>query len=288
MPNPAYIDNTLDLPKKPGYPRRRLNYLLKELFRLYDPDDLYLYITDGGHWENLGLVELTRRQCREIFCIDAAGGDPSHFSTIAEAITLAAQECDARIVLPYDVLRAAPDSATSPFDCTVGLIHYADDSIGVLWYMRSALTATENSRLLAYKEQNPIFPNDPTVDQFFNTERFECYRLLGYDVAQHALQLRKNTVNMLRGEHPSPNTRQLTETEQKQLEALTPSQRSVLLEILGQDRTPPARSEISSPEELLGSRESVLADDGRTFGKRSFYRRVARWRKDRLALGRPS
>jgi hypothetical protein len=245
MPNPAYIDNTLRLPAKPGYPRRRLNYLLKELFRLYDPDDLYLYITDGGHWENLGLVELTRRQCREIFCIDAAGVDPAHFSTIAEAITLAAQECGARIELPYDELRAAADSSKSPFDCTVGVIHYADHSIGVLWYMRSALTATENSRLLAYKEQNPIFPNDPTVDQFFNTERFECYRLLGYDVAQHALELRQNTVRRLRGGESRPNSRALTDEEKRRLDALTPDQTTLLRRILDPDGTPPDQDDIA-------------------------------------------
>ena len=30
----------------------------------------YLYVTDGGHYENLGLVELLRRGCTEIFCFD--------------------------------------------------------------------------------------------------------------------------------------------------------------------------------------------------------------------------
>jgi hypothetical protein len=211
------------------------------------------YITDGGHWENLGLVELTRRRCREIFCIDAAGGDLSHFSTIAEAITLAAQECDARIDLPYDTLRAPPDSPTSPLDCALGVIHYADGSIGVLWYLRSALTATDNSRLLAYKEQNAIFPNDPTVDPFFNTERFECYRLLGYDVAQHALELRNNTLSLLRGEKMLPDSRQLSKSEMKELAALTPGQRILLLETLDPDLANPPRTDLNSPEHLSTS-----------------------------------
>ena len=66
MPNPRYIPADMPLPAKPGYPRRRLGYLVKEMLQVYDPDDLYVYITDGGHWENLGVIELIRRQCAEI------------------------------------------------------------------------------------------------------------------------------------------------------------------------------------------------------------------------------
>ena len=44
----------------------------------------FVYVTDGGHWENLGLVELLRRGCGQILCFDAAGDDLKHFSTLSQ------------------------------------------------------------------------------------------------------------------------------------------------------------------------------------------------------------
>ena len=49
----------------------------------------YLYVSDGGHWENLGLVELLRRGCTRIVCINAGGDHQDSFGTIGEAMALA-------------------------------------------------------------------------------------------------------------------------------------------------------------------------------------------------------
>ena len=44
-------------------PRPTPRYLIKELFGWNSVNDKFLYVTDGGHYENLGLVELLRRGC---------------------------------------------------------------------------------------------------------------------------------------------------------------------------------------------------------------------------------
>src|SRR5262249_22697209 len=72
------------------FPYIRLPYLAKEILGTYDYDDENVFVSDGGQWENLGLVELFRRQCRTIVCIDASGDKPGTFHTLAEAISLAA------------------------------------------------------------------------------------------------------------------------------------------------------------------------------------------------------
>jgi hypothetical protein len=71
--NPAEICRAPNGPRaRVAYPRPRLGYLLKELFGLHDPNDLYIYVTDAGHWENTGLVELIRdRNIDEVVCLDA-------------------------------------------------------------------------------------------------------------------------------------------------------------------------------------------------------------------------
>lgn len=209
MPNPRYVATPAPLPSRPGYPRRRLGYLLKEMLGVYDPHDLYVYVTDGGHWENLGLVELIRRRCAEIYCIDAAGGTADRFATAAEAITLAAQECGARVEIDLAPLRAtlSETGVAEPADrdCAMGLITYAPADgqparQAVLWYVRASLTKDAPARLWAYREKNANFPADPTTNQFFDTEKFECYRLLGQQGTQHVMELRDALVRRAKGE----------------------------------------------------------------------------------------
>ena len=72
LPNPHFVARwdaarEQDFWQLPGIPRiRRLTYLLREIFGIHQYTDRLLQITDGGHYENLGLVELLRRRCTEI------------------------------------------------------------------------------------------------------------------------------------------------------------------------------------------------------------------------------
>jgi hypothetical protein len=111
MPNPRYLgqppaDGGTTSGRRPGFPRRRLNYLVKEVFGVHDIGEPHVYVTDGGHWENLGVVELLRRHCTEVFCFDSSGSMTDSFGTLADAITLAAQELGVTIALGFEPLRA--------------------------------------------------------------------------------------------------------------------------------------------------------------------------------------
>lgn len=211
MPNPRYASGapaSFPAGRRPGYPRRRIGYLLKEVFGVHDPEDLYVYVTDGGHWENLGLLELLRRDCAEVFCFDASGSGPGSLATLAEATTLAAQELGVTVELDVEPLRALRSGEGFETyvhrNVTAGIVRAADGGIGLLWYARAALTEDCPPRLLAYREKTPIFPNHPTTDQFFDTEQFETYRLLGRVTAQrHLLPLREHLFEALRTWEPS-------------------------------------------------------------------------------------
>lgn len=65
----------------------------------------FVYISDGGHWGNLGLVELLRRGCTEILCLDASGDQVDTFHTIGSAIALARDELRIEIDLDLTPLR---------------------------------------------------------------------------------------------------------------------------------------------------------------------------------------
>ena len=58
-------------------PKSALGALLGEAFGLTDDENPYVYLSDGGHFENLGLYEMVLRRCHTIVVIDASA-DPNY------------------------------------------------------------------------------------------------------------------------------------------------------------------------------------------------------------------
>ena len=50
----------------------------------------FFYVSDGGHWENLGLTELLRRRCTHIVAVDASGS--ASLADIGRAMAVARAE----------------------------------------------------------------------------------------------------------------------------------------------------------------------------------------------------
>lgn len=205
--NPRFVTQleAAGLQDKPdlAYPRTGLGYLFKEFFGIHDLDDPYLYLTDGGHWENTGLVELLRiPEVTEIVCIDADSGPGDATNSLGKAIAIAPGECDIRIDVSLDPLRAAPSSsrlpAYAPRTVNIGFISkgaadFTDKTrIGVLWYAKPGLTSGMPAALLAFHERYPTYPRESTLNQFFDTATFVAYRNLGrYNARQILLARRK-------------------------------------------------------------------------------------------------
>ena len=185
IPNPRYVPALAAQGIR--LPRPGLGYLFKEFFGIHDPSDLYLYVTDGGHWENTGLVELLRTaHHQEIVCVDADSGPGNLARSIAKAIDLAQLECAARVVIDLDALRAdrdpSPGHDYSPRSMNLGLVHRTDAGpwrLSLFWYCKPALTQDMPPHLLAYREVDPTFPRVSTLDQFFHGAQFAAYRDLG-------------------------------------------------------------------------------------------------------------
>jgi hypothetical protein len=114
LPNPRYLQQRAAEGEAwwlPRLPRRRyLSTFARELLGSYPGDSPLLYVTDGGHYENLGLVELLRHRPRWAICIDASGDKPDIPTTLAQAIQLAYEELGVVISAPQAAgLGAGPD-----------------------------------------------------------------------------------------------------------------------------------------------------------------------------------
>lgn len=168
------------------FPYVRLGYLVKEVFGIYDEADDHVFVADGGQWENLGLVELLRRRCQVIVCIDAGGDQPGRFTTLRQAVSLAVTELAGRAKIDLDFLDTMTGTADQKAPTTVGSapIRYRrgdDHSEGLLIYAKAQVAADLSIDLSGYANTDPTFPSYSTANQFLRDEQFKRLVQLGHE-----------------------------------------------------------------------------------------------------------
>ena len=171
---------------KPG-PTAGLAYLFYELFGMTNDQRQFVNLSDGGHFENLGLYELVRRRCRFIIVGDGGQDIEMKFGELGNVIEKCRTDFDIDIDINIAPLRLKPNSKWNGQHCILGTIRYdkADRrKDGILLYIKSSLTGDEPTDVLSYAAQNTAFPNQSTADQWFDESQFESYRALGEHIIQ--------------------------------------------------------------------------------------------------------
>ena len=161
-----------------------------------------LYVSDGGHCENLGAYALIKRQCRRIIIVDAE--EEARIPYIFDGYSklkrqLAKEEIQLALTVPdIDAYLAAAEGGSKPAGpgpavMTGEVKPMSGDGrarpLSVI-YIKLGL---DRDRLGAYpvdvssyaeKKENGLFPQDPTRNQSFTREQFMAYRELGRHVAR--------------------------------------------------------------------------------------------------------
>ena len=158
--------------------------LLRELLGLTTDHNPFVYLSDGGHYENLGLWEMVSRRCHVVLVSDA-GADPHYtFDDLANAVRRIRLDLGIPIVFPdLDITRAG-QGTTNPH-AAIGRIRYSvvdgpDAPDGIIVYIKATLSGGEPVDVLNFASADPSFPHDSTANQFFDEARFESYRILGF------------------------------------------------------------------------------------------------------------
>ena len=165
-------------------PRQGLFYLMSELFGYAGTTRKYINLSDGGHFENLGLYELVRRRCRYIIVCDAEQDEGYAFEGIANAIRKCRVDFGVVITLQTTGINPPGTEQNSTVHAAVGTISYPGlEGCGRLIYLKASLTGDEPVDVLEYKHRFPEFPHQSTGDQSFDESQFESYRALGLHIA---------------------------------------------------------------------------------------------------------
>jgi hypothetical protein len=154
-------------------------------------DGRWLYVTDGGHYENLGMVEALRRRPDHLIVVDASGDAPGAFTTLGQAIALARSEVEVEVDIDPSALKPDPKTHQCEAPYVKGTFSYADERTPDshhLFYLKLAVPAGAPWDVIAYQQSHPTFPADSTLQQLYDDQEFEAYRELGYHCAEAVLR----------------------------------------------------------------------------------------------------
>ena len=181
-------------PGSPGaktWRRKGPQYSVGPLFSeaIGNTTDLYKYVnlSDGGHFENLGLYEMVLRRCHFIVVSDGGEDPECAYADLGEAVRKI--RIDFGIPIEFGTMTIYPRSAidtlkTPGHNCAVGRIRYSvvdgdDAPDGIVVYIKPVCYGDEPRDIYEYFKTNPTFPHESTSDQFFSESQFESYRMLG-------------------------------------------------------------------------------------------------------------
>ncbi len=154
--------------------------MLREMFGVgLNETDERVHLSDGGHFENLGLYELLRRKCRYILVSDA-GADPGvTLADLGQAVQRARADLGADVHLCADALARGGAETLREQAHLVGHVIYADGSRAEILYLKALMRTGLGADIHGYWRANPEFPNQPTSNQFYGELQFDSYRELG-------------------------------------------------------------------------------------------------------------
>ena len=166
-------------------PKWALMPLLNEALGNTDDSYKWVELSDGGHFENLGLYEMVLRRCRRIIVVDADADGEFQFEDLGNAIRKIEIDLGVPITFP-DFPQGLPmKKGVEPLNiyCIRGEIQYDcvdyGECKGELLFIKPMLNGSEPPDIRAYAASHQTFPHEATSNQFFNEAQFESYRHLG-------------------------------------------------------------------------------------------------------------
>jgi hypothetical protein len=183
MPNPARASRAAMRRSKPP---NSFWALIAEMLGRTDDKASSIYLSDGGHFENLGLYEMLRRRCALILVVDADCDPDYQYFDLGNAIRKARIDLDVEITffpLEQPIAGAPPARRFLRAEISYPPVGYLAASTGILLYLKAHRLPDMPADVMAYAAANAAFPHESTGNQFFTESQFESYRRLGEHLA---------------------------------------------------------------------------------------------------------
>lgn len=187
--------------------------LLNEGLGRTNDHNRWVYVSDGGHFENLALYEMVLRRCKKIIVVDGSADPDFRLEDLGNAVRKI--YIDLGVAIEFEPA-VAFETGPKPSNrhCFVGKVRYShvdaeekvqarmrelaerkkqgmleaeeekelqelDQLDGDIVYIKASLNGNEPADVTQYAKSHTPFPHEPTANQFFNESQFESYVRLG-------------------------------------------------------------------------------------------------------------
>ena len=165
-----------------------------EMFGKTNDESKWVYLSDGGHFENLGLYEAVARRCRFVLVSDASCDETCSLADLGNALRKIRIDFGIPVEFDkFDVTSRAKATADSRYWALARIRYSVVDgtgqgSDGLLIYVKPGFYGSEPRDIYNYAQVSPAFPHESTSDQFFSETQFESYRSLGAYTAEKLIR----------------------------------------------------------------------------------------------------
>jgi FtsH-binding integral membrane protein len=174
----------------------------------YTAKSAFVEISDGGHFENLGIYELVRRKVDLIIAFDGEADPTTSLPALVSLSRRIEEDFSATIefdtsvneIMPFgsETARYPNDAKFASVPCVKATISYKDSNkTTTLIYVKATLIETAAFGARGYRAQHPDYPNESTANQFYSPEQFDAYRELGIACATKALELHGQVIRSI-------------------------------------------------------------------------------------------
>jgi hypothetical protein len=207
-------------------PKLAVGPIVREALGLTHDRGKYVYLSDGGHFENLGLYEMVLRRCHLIVVCDAGQDENLQHSDLGAAIRKI--RIDLGIPIEFTSMPVLPgvDGKGEGRYFGIGTIRYScvdstwkmlmkgekpsstkdqdfTEPDGHIIVIKAGLRGDEPRDVLEYASANHNFPHESTGDQFYSESQFESYRVLGSRIIEDSPDLVAAMKSSLEANSPS-------------------------------------------------------------------------------------
>jgi hypothetical protein len=165
--------------------------------------DTWMCVTDGGHYDNLGLVEALHRApdlgVTHILVLDASGDKANTWFTLGGSVALARSDAETEIVINPMTMITPPNGDAPKLGSGEVVCPWASGT-----FTRQAPDGTRRDNTIvvcklgwwagvpwdvrAYAAGHPAYPTDSTLEQLYDSAEFDAYRELGACSVKLAMQ----------------------------------------------------------------------------------------------------
>ena len=187
LPNPALAKELGDGLTRSS-PKNSVVALINELTGTTDDRGRNIYLSDGGHFENLALYEMIRRRCRYMVVSDAGADPHCTFGDLGGAVRKVKIDMDVDVDFGAVHIAGRNDPIKDgglQLAWALGTVTYPDRDdrgerlTGQILYLKPSYFGDDLPvDVISYAKGSEAFPHESTADQFFSESQFESYRRL--------------------------------------------------------------------------------------------------------------